>query len=225
METGSHNELTQYEDGLYTSLVRLQQIEQADVDDDTISSSFQPNSIHNTDTNNNSSSRRRVPPVTQSTLEGEVSLAGRPKDTKPPRPSFRRLLALNLPEWKQASIGCMSAIFQGAIQPIYAFAMGGMISVYFLTSHDEIKAKTRMYSLSFVALSVFMFLNNVIQHYNFAYMGEYLTKRIREKLMSKILTFEIGWFDQDKNSSGAVCSRLAKDAYAVSKLLQYYIIQ
>ncbi|KAE9466515.1 hypothetical protein C3L33_01561, partial [Rhododendron williamsianum] len=50
------------------------------------------------------------------------------------------------------------------------------------------------------------------QHYNFAYMGEHLTKRIRERMLSKILTFEVGWFDRDENSSGAVCSRLAKDA-------------
>jgi ATP-binding cassette subfamily B (MDR/TAP) protein 1 len=46
-------------------------------------------------------------------------------------------------------------------------------------------------------------------------MGEHLTKRIRERMLSKILTFEVGWFDQDENSSGAICSRLTKDADAV----------
>jgi ATP-binding cassette subfamily B (MDR/TAP) protein 1 len=46
-------------------------------------------------------------------------------------------------------------------------------------------------------------------------MGEHLTKRIRERMLSKILTFEVGWFDQDKNSSGAICSRLATDANVV----------
>ncbi|KAF2316201.1 hypothetical protein GH714_041542 [Hevea brasiliensis] len=57
------------------------------------------------------------------------------------------------------------------------------------------------------------------QHYNFAYMGEYLTKRIRERMLSQILTFEVGWFDQDENSSGAICSRLAKDANVVRSLV------
>ncbi|KAE9466538.1 hypothetical protein C3L33_01555, partial [Rhododendron williamsianum] len=70
-----------------------------------------------------------------------------------PVPSFRRLLAMNLPEWRQAVMGCIGAVLFGAIQPLYAFAMGS--------------------------------------HYNFAYMGEHLTKRIRERMLSKIMTFEV----------------------------------
>ncbi|KAE8689298.1 ABC transporter B family member 15 [Hibiscus syriacus] len=57
------------------------------------------------------------------------------------------------------------------------------------------------------------------QHYNFSYMGEHLTKRIRERMLSKVLTFEVGWFDQDKNSSGTICARLAKDAVVVRSLV------
>lgn len=132
-----------------------------------------------------------------------------------PVPSFRRLLAMNLPEWKQASLGCLSATLFGAVQPAYAFAMGSMISVFFLPDHKEIKEKTRIYSLCFVGLAIFSLVINICQHYNFAYMGEYLTKRVRERMLSKILTFEVGWFDQDENSTGAVCSSLAKDANVV----------
>jgi len=58
----------------------------------------------------------------------------------------------------------------------------------------------------------------VLQHYSFAYMGEYLTKRVRERMFSKILTFEVGWFDEDQNSTGSVCSRLAKEANVVCLL-------
>lgn len=72
------------------------------------------------------------------------------------------------------------------------------------------------FSLLLTALSLFCFLINIMQHYNFAAMGEYLTKRIRERLFSKMLTFEVGWFDQEENSTGSVCSRLAKDANIVS---------
>ncbi|CAH1437665.1 unnamed protein product [Lactuca virosa] len=60
---------------------------------------------------------------------------------------------------------------------------------------------------------------NIIQHYSFAAMGEYLTKRVREKMLSKILSFEIGWLDQDENATGAICSRLAKDASVVRSLV------
>nr|CAB3446858.1 unnamed protein product [Digitaria exilis] len=57
------------------------------------------------------------------------------------------------------------------------------------------------------------------QHYNFGSMGENLTKRVREHMLTKLLTFEIGWFDRDENSTGAICSQLAKDANAVRSLV------
>ncbi|KAF8653189.1 hypothetical protein HU200_062639 [Digitaria exilis] len=90
---------------------------------------------------------------------------------------------------------------------------------YYLTDHTEIKAKTRTYVLFFVALAVLSFLFYTIQHYNFGSMGENLTKRVREHMLTKLLTFEIGWFDRDENSTGAICSQLAKDANAVRSLV------
>jgi ATP-binding cassette subfamily B (MDR/TAP) protein 1 len=46
-------------------------------------------------------------------------------------PSFPRLMALNLPEWTQASFGCLGAILFGGVQPVHAFALGSMISMFF----------------------------------------------------------------------------------------------
>ena len=67
-----------------------------------------------------------------------------------------------------------------------------------------------------MGLGLISILVNVLEHYNFAAMGEYLTKRVRERMLSNILTFEVGWFDKEENSSGAVCSRLAKEANVAS---------
>lgn len=113
-------------------------------------------------------------------------------------------------------MGSISAVLCGAIQPAYAYCVGGVFSIYYLTDHGEIKDKTRMYVLVFLALTVLSILLNIVQHYSLGAMGEHLTKRIREKMLAKILTFEVGWFDRDENSSGAICSRLAKDANMVS---------
>ncbi|KAG6656427.1 hypothetical protein I3843_04G021200 [Carya illinoinensis] len=224
METGSHDELIQNKHGFYTSLVHLQQT-QKQTDPEEVTRANSSSSISNTDTNNTSS--RRLSMLSRSSSTNSVAptrgalVAGenQVEVTNFPLPSFRRLLALNLPEWKQACLGCLGAILFGAVQPVYAFAMGSMISVYFLKSHDEIKEKTRIYSLCFLGLAVLSLLINIIQHYNFAYMGENLTKRIRERMLSKMLSFEVGWFDQDENSSGAICSRLAKDANVVRSLV------
>ncbi|KAH9676224.1 ABC transporter B family member 15 [Citrus sinensis] len=238
METGSHDELIQDENGLYTALVHLHQTEkrnknpgEGSIMDLNNKDLHSLSSLSNlTDVNSISSSRfsqvsRSSSDVSfsqsRASLEdGNLKQNNREEDNKKlTAPSFRRLLALNLREWKQASLGCLSAILFGAVQPVYAFAMGSMISVYFLKDHDEIKEKTRFYSLCFFGLSIFSLLTNVCQQYYFAYTGEYLTKRIRKNMLSKILTFEVGWFDQDENSSGAICSRLAKDANVVRSLV------
>jgi ABC-type bacteriocin/lantibiotic exporter with double-glycine peptidase domain len=45
-----------------------------------------------------------------------------------------------------------------------------------------------------VEIGVFNFFTSILQHYNFAVMGERLTNRIREKILEKLMSFEIGWF-------------------------------
>ncbi|XVE68020.1 hypothetical protein DITRI_Ditri09bG0034800 [Diplodiscus trichospermus] len=226
LEIGSHSELMENKNGLYTSLVHLQQTEEEKSPEETDReiSTYASSYITNMDSNNTSSCRLSLPSRSSSLNSVAPSHTSQDrhisvKDHKTSTPSFRRLLALNSPEWKQASLGCLGAILSGAIQPFYAFVAGSMISLFFLTDHREIKEKTRIYSLCFFGFSVFSLITNIIQHYNFAYMGDHLTRRIREKMLSQILTFEVGWFDQDENSSGTICSRIDKDASVVRSLV------
>jgi ATP-binding cassette subfamily B (MDR/TAP) protein 1 len=50
-------------------------------------------------------------------------------------------------------------------------------------------------------------------------MGERLTKRVRKKLQAKLMTYEMGWFDDDENTSAASCARLATEASIVRSLV------
>jgi ATP-binding cassette subfamily B (MDR/TAP) protein 1 len=50
-------------------------------------------------------------------------------------------------------------------------------------------------------------------------MGERLTERVRGQMLAKILSFEVGWFDEDENSSAAVSARLATQATKVRSLV------
>lgn len=220
METGSHDELIKVENGngLYASLVRLQQIEKSK-ELVTLNNAAVLSSTSIVHSDHYNSSSRRLSALSRSSSANSATnyntTTASAHQQEFPVPSFRRLLAMNLPEWRQATVGSISAVLFGAVQPLYAFAMGSMISVYFLPDHQEIKEKTKIYALFFLGLAVFSLVVNICQHYNFAAMGEYLTKRIRERMFSKILTFEIGWFDQDENATGSICSRLAKDANVV----------
>ncbi|CAM0147947.1 unnamed protein product [Urochloa decumbens] len=218
MELGSHDELIANENGLYKSLTQLQQTSYSGEVDKANGVSGASHDIGESDSHNMS---RRFSSASRSSSAQSLGNA-RDDSTKNPTlhvPSFRRLLMLNAPEWKQALMGSFSAIVCGAIPPVQAYGLGSIVAGYFLTDHAEIKEKTRTYVLLFVALAVLSFLLSIVQHYNFGAMGEHLTKRIRERMLTKLLTFEIGWFDRDENSTGAICSQLAKDANAVRSLV------
>jgi ATP-binding cassette subfamily B (MDR/TAP) protein 1 len=130
--------------------------------------------------------------------------------------SLMRLLKLNRPEWKEGLLGFLGAIGFGFTNPFFAFIVALLTSNYYADlSHEELWHKVKTYISFLVAIFVFFLTTNIVQHYYFAVAGEYLTKRTREHMLSSILSFEVGWFDRDANSSGSVCSRLASDANMV----------
>ncbi|KAI5352185.1 hypothetical protein L3X38_005076 [Prunus dulcis] len=140
------------------------------------------------------------------------------QDSSYPSSSTWRLFKMNAPEWKQAILGCLGAAGFGSIQPVHAYCLGTVVAVYFQTNNSTIKSETRFYCYIFLSLAVFSFIANLLQHYSFAVMGERLSKRVRIKMLEKILTFEIGWFDQDENTSAAICARLTTEANMVRSL-------
>uniref|UniRef100_M8C355 Putative ABC transporter B family member 8 n=1 Tax=Aegilops tauschii TaxID=37682 RepID=M8C355_AEGTA len=103
--------------------------------------------------------------------------------------------------------------------PIYALTIGGMIAAFFVQDHNEMNAIISRYALIFCSLSLVSIAVNLLQHYNFAYMGEHLVRRIRVQVLEKILTFEAAWFDEDTNSSGSLCSRLSDESSLVKTLV------
>ena len=125
---------------------------------------------------------------------------------------------MNAPEWKQALLGCLGAAGSGTVQSLHAYCLGTIISVYF-EDKSTINSKIRFYCFIFLSLGVISFTANLCQHYNFAIMGERLTERVREKMLGKLLTFEIGWFDEDDNTSAAICARLATETNTVRSLI------
>lgn len=210
IEHGSHNELME-KNGHYAQMAKLQrQPSCVDQDQNFVSSNARSSA-------GRLSTAKSSPAVFASPLLIETARKA-PTDHHP-SPSFSRLLMLNLTEWKQGLIGSISAIAFGAVQPTYALTIGGMISAFFSPSHEEMQARIQKFCLIFILLCVLSFTLNLCQHYCFAYMGEHLTRRIRIRMLEKILTFETAWFDEEQNSSGALCSRLSNEAAMVKSLV------
>ncbi|KAJ0763300.1 putative ABC-type xenobiotic transporter [Helianthus annuus] len=237
IESGSHEELMQNNGGAYYQMVQLQQ---SAAQSQNLDSPHTP--IRNTNRRRNYSPQTPrtpisiqasfqnspmspfSPAVSINTVHSVQMISYEESDDEydiisNPNPSQWRLLKMNAPEWKRAVLGCLGASGFGAITPIHAYCLGSVVSVYFLTDKSKIKSEIAIYCIIFVGLGVLCFFTNLLNHHNFAVMGERLTKRVREKLLENVLTFEIGWFDRDENTSAAVCARLATEASLIRSLV------
>lgn len=225
VEMGTHEELmAKGEQGAFAALVQLQQAHQeaeADITADTPKFDAISRISNVSRRSVSSSGRKSFEESRLSTSKSSNSNSGVPAEKrlkgKSPTPSFRRLLALNKPEWKQAILGLSGANEFGFVQPFHAYFLGDMLAVFYDTP-SKMKRDVKIYAGIFCGLAVAAFVVNTLQHYNFAVMGEYLTKRIRVNMLRNVLRFEVGWYDRDENASGAICSRLASDSNMVRVL-------
>ncbi|KAK8929040.1 putative multidrug resistance protein [Platanthera zijinensis] len=223
-EHGSHEELISNADGHYSRLlVSSRELTSSSDTTDNDDAACSPSKLHNRE---NSSGRSHSSFISRSLDRPELSFAKEDDDAEQAKavkdvalPSFWKLLYLSTPVWRQAALGCTGALLNGAVMPAYGYMLGTIASIYFLKDHDEIREKTRACSIFLLGLSLFVIVVSITQHYNLAAMGEYLTKRIRVQMLSKILTFEVSWFDREENSTGALFARLSKDALVVRLLV------
>jgi ATP-binding cassette, subfamily B (MDR/TAP), member 1 len=72
------------------------------------------------------------------------------------------------------------------------------------------------WSLFMAALAVINGISIVFQKYSFGYLGNKVTKSVRELLYSKILEKHIGWFDERDNGPSVLTSVMSADAAAIN---------
>lgn len=237
VECGSHDELIQLNNGQGGTYSKMLQLQQLAVQEEQESKHYINASPRNVEILRTSYSSWQSSPAVPFSPIYSISIAESPlvpswndddyyKKKKPNKSSDSgstfsqwRLIRMNVQEWKHALLGCLGAVGSGICQPIYSYCLGIVASVYFIKDESHIKSEIRLYSIIFCTLAIVNMISGLIQQYNFAIMGERLLKRVRENLLAKVLTFEIGWFDQEDNTSAAICAKLATEANLVRSLV------
>ncbi|XP_038607497.1 bile salt export pump [Tachyglossus aculeatus] len=126
-----------------------------------------------------------------------------------------RILKFNAPEWPYMLAGSLGASVNGAVTPLYALLFSQILGTFSLLNEEEQRSQIDAICLFFVIIGAVSFFTQFIQGYTFAKSGEMLTKRLRRIGFKAMLGQEIGWFDDMKNSPGALTTRLATDASQV----------
>lgn len=230
VESGSHDTLMQISNGAYSKMVKLQQSAPSN---EPPSRPDNPVKIRRRNQKPSysvspASASPFSPSLNMSMIAHSINMVSYYDDEDDeealnadscPNLSQWELIRMNSPEWKRGVLGCIGAFAFGAVQPLNAYCLGSVVSAFFNDDNSKIRSETAFYCLIFVTIAVVSFFANLLQHYNFAIMGERLTKRIRERVLENILTFEIGWFDREENTSAAICARLATEANVVRCLV------
>uniref|UniRef100_A0A8C2Z594 ATP binding cassette subfamily B member 1 n=1 Tax=Cyclopterus lumpus TaxID=8103 RepID=A0A8C2Z594_CYCLU len=112
--------------------------------------------------------------------------------------SFPQLMHLNRNEWPYILVGTICAIFNGAMQPLFAVIFSKIITV--------------RYSLYLCNTNVILKLHD---GFCFGKSGEMLTLKLRRDAFKSMMRQDLSWYDNHKNSVGALTTRLATDAAQV----------
>ncbi|XP_010015577.1 PREDICTED: bile salt export pump isoform X3 [Nestor notabilis] len=144
---------------------------------------------------------------------GEDDLQAKKEDVKPV--SFTRILKYNASEWPYMVLGSLAAAVNGAVSPLYALLFSQILGTFSILDEEEQRAQINGACLLFVFVGVLSFFTQFLQGYTFAKSGELLTRRLRKIGFQSMLGQDIGWFDDRKNSPGALTTRLATDASQV----------
>ncbi|OIV91033.1 hypothetical protein TanjilG_16993 [Lupinus angustifolius] len=234
VEKGTHSELLRDGEGAYSQLIRLQEInketkETTDRNKRELSAeSFRQSSqkrsfgrsISRGSSEGNSSNHSfsvsfGLPTgVNVPDTEPESSHA---KEKSPEVPLWR-LASLNKPEIPVLLIGCVAAVANGVILPIFGLLVSSVIKTFY-EPFDELKKDSKFWAIMFMILGLASFIIIPARAYFFSVAGCKLIQRIRHMCFEKVVNMEVGWFDEPENSSGAVGARLSADAASVRALV------
>ncbi|KAM6315134.1 ATP-dependent translocase ABCB1-like [Aegotheles albertisi] len=132
-----------------------------------------------------------------------------------PPVSFLKLMKLNKTEWPYFVFGTFCAIINGALQPAFSIVFSEIIGIFAEPDKTVLREKSNLYSLLFLVIGIISFFTFFFQGFTFGKAGEILTMRLRFMAFKAMLRQDMSWFDNSKNSTGALTTRLANDASQV----------
>ncbi|CAF3938442.1 unnamed protein product [Rotaria sordida] len=222
VESGTHDDLMKHK-GLYYELVTAQaqkekekeDEEDMDIEDEEVKREFV----------RRRSSYRRYSKISDISIGDFIENADDDDETTPdvslkknkliPTPFAFKIFKLNAPEWPWILMGVICSLIFGATQPIFALLFA---QIYGLFAEPDLKKQDHLTSLYAGLMFLIGALGGIAQfltNLGFAKSGEELTLRMRKLTFSAIIRQEMGYFDYEINSVGALVTRLSSDAAAL----------
>ncbi|XP_025004168.2 ATP-dependent translocase ABCB1 isoform X1 [Gallus gallus] len=214
-EQGTHDELMEQK-GVYYKLVNMQASETEDqLQEEGNASSVSEEALNGSvlTGQKRQSTRKSIKRVR--IQNDELDVKADQLDKNMPPSSFFKIMKLNKTEWPYFVVGTLCAIINGALQPIFSVMISDVIGMFVEKGKAAIRETNSTYALLFLGFGLISFVTFFLQGFTFGKAGEILTMRLRSMAFRAILRQEISWFDEPKNSTGELITRLANDASQV----------
>ncbi|GAU42985.1 hypothetical protein TSUD_188580 [Trifolium subterraneum] len=204
VETGNHEELISNSNSVYVSLVQGH----PSPDPSLGQSSSIKNSVETSHTSTVGGSFRGSfrSDTTSNACADEAGSVEKSRHV-----SLIRLYSMVGPYWSYGVFGTLAAFTTGALMPLFALGISHALVSYYM-DWDSTQREVKKIAFLFCGAAIVAITAYTIEHLSFGIMGERLTLRVREIMISAILKNEIGWFDDTRNTSTMLSSRLETDA-------------
>ncbi|XP_061811583.1 ATP-dependent translocase ABCB1-like isoform X3 [Nerophis lumbriciformis] len=222
VELGTHSQLMEKQ-GVYHTLVTMQTFQKSEEQEESqqyektpLSITFSESSLQkrtfsfasSDSSEGKKEEKETLLHATEKTVDVEL-------DENVPLVSFLKVMRFNLPEWPYFLFGIICAALNGIMQPMFDVIVTKFIVVFSGPDQEEIRKNSMLISLMFAVIGVATFFTVFLQGFCFGTAGEILTMKLRDASFKAMLSQDLGWFDNPKNSVGALLTRLASDAAQV----------
>ncbi|KAJ1934659.1 hypothetical protein FBU59_005632, partial [Linderina macrospora] len=225
-ENGTHDELVMAK-GEYAAMVKAQELRQAVRANVDVEEAEAEEDVDGLIANELKEQALDLKATTHQTLQSikRVSITQSQRKSKKHHKSLEessdlflllRLLYQYRGSMKIAIPGTVLAIINGAVMPCFALVYARLLTALGNPDLHEMKRESTKYACLFMIFAVVDLFGMFGRAGLFHVAGESLTKRIRHETFKAYLSFESSFFDDEKNGTGALTSRLATDTEDVN---------
>ncbi|KAF1315590.1 Multidrug resistance protein abc superfamily, partial [Globisporangium splendens] len=216
VESGSHDEIVQIEDGIYRNMYTIQQLRSKEEEEAAaLEADEEGREAHR------SSFVSAKTDISLSDVENN--------DLERKKFGLMDIARLCSPEWKHFVFGMIGAACGGVYFPASALLVSGMITsmtdgyAKFEESQnrkylDQIYDDVMVYGVIFLGGAALMLLFVWMEIYCFKYLAEKLTTRLRNINFESLCRQNVGFFDAKENATGGLVADLATSATKVALL-------
>ncbi|XP_055911756.1 multidrug resistance protein homolog 65 [Eupeodes corollae] len=215
VEEGSHNDLMKLK-GMYYNMVHAGDLQTIESNDQDIEEKNKSLGIYEKSYELNANNfEKNLKDVVS--FEGPVFTSPKNDDEEKDEKTqyvktFIRILKISRPELGYLIFGIISATLYGFTYPAFSIAFGEFYAALSQNDENEARSRTAILSICCLVIGIVTGVISFLQTYLFNLAGVWLTTRIRSMSFKSIMQQEVGWFDEEKNSVGALSARLAGDA-------------